>query len=326
MKVFNFLLVLIIFHSCGLEGQEKVSKLSFEDQKVVAKAMKDRSFDLESIRKTDSIQNKKIIFYYDSIFSLYEKEIYVFNKNNQLETVQKFIIDYSNKDLLSLFSEKEYTYSKGHENVNTKVWRNGEEVGSDIVEKSFDEQNKLLQKISKSYKKDSKDTIIVKESFKYVVDKLQNTETICIEEFSETRKPKSFEVCDTYLYRNGKISQNKIGNDYVYDDKNRLIKEVKFNKNGKPYFEDLYIYDDKKKMMEHQRYRFNNSKFLVAKDQTFYYENGLIQKKLYFGMSEDDKMLPEKSVFQFYDKNNKERIQVELKSKMFVEKNVPPPM
>ena len=105
-----------------------------------------------------------------------------------------------------------------------------------------------------------------------------------------------------------------------------MIKEVTCNKSGKPYFEDLYIYDDKKKTMEHQRYRFNNSKFLVGKDQKFYDADGLTQKIIYFNMSEDDTLQPEKAHLIFYDKNNKEKLSVDLKSKTFVAKDVPPPM
>ncbi|SIO12248.1 hypothetical protein SAMN05444409_2121 [Epilithonimonas zeae] len=221
---------------------------------------------------------------------------------------------------LSLRSESKYSYSDGYEKIVSTFLKNGKESGNELVEKNFDVQGRIFQKISMSHNKNGDLKII--ETYKYNKDDVM----VCVEEYSDTRTPKSFESCTTYLIENGKITNKILGIEYVYDNKNRLIQEVAFTDDGKPNFENLYIYDDKKNTMEHQRYRFSDSRFLVAKEQTFYNTDGLPQRIIYFGMSEDDRMLPERLFLIFYNENKKEKIQVELKSKIFVQKQPSPPM
>lgn len=324
MKILNFVIILFTLYSCESKSQEKITKLAIEDRKLLDEVLNDQNFELQTIKKTDSSQNIKIILYYDIAFSLERKVINKFNRNNQLENIQEYHSNTDDKEFLKLFSEKKYSYSKNSEKISTKVWREGKETGNEVIEKSFDEKTKLLQLKSKTTSLDSKKTITVNETYKYTFNKSQNTATVCVEEYNELNKPKSFETCNTYLFINGKISDSNVGNKYEYDQKNRLIRDVKFDQNNNPYFEDLYMYDDKKKMMEHQRYRFNHSKFLAVKDQTFYNDKGLIHKRINFKMNEDDNLVPEKQFIKFYNKNNKEILEIELKSKTFVDKSTIP--
>lgn len=323
MKLISVLFTLIVIQSCEFKAQEKITKLPIEDQKLITKALiNDKNFELQYIKKIDSSQNQNVISYYNSNFFLSSKKIYSYNENNKLELIRYFdsyFDDDTKNKFLSLRSESKCYYSDGYEKVVSTFLKNGKESGNELVEKNFDVQGRIFQKKSTSHNKNS-DLRIIK-TFKYNIDDVM----VCVEEYSGARTTKSFESCTNYLIENGKITNKILGIEYVYDKKKRLIKEVAFTEDGKPNSENLYIYDDKENTMEHQRYRFSNSKFLVAKDQTFYNADGLPKRIIYFGMSEDDRMLPERLFLIFYNENKKEKIQVELKSKTFVQKQPSPP-
>ena len=179
MKILQILSFFIILNSCESKGQEKVYKLYIDDQKIISEATKDQNFELYSIKKIDSSQNEKNVSYYDSDFVLNRKEFYKYDENNRLDVVREYNSTNSkDKEYLTLFSEKTHTYSKGQEKIVTKVWRGGKEIGSDVIEKTFNEENKLLKTISKSTFIDSQKTSTLIQIYKYTFNKLQNTETI----------------------------------------------------------------------------------------------------------------------------------------------------
>ena len=200
MKPVHFLIILILLQYCEFKGQEKVTRLSKEDQRIITKAIDNQSFELESIKKTDFAQNTVTICHFGQDFLLNEKEITYYDKNKKIDIVREYSFDPDNKKFLSLFSEKKYLYAKGYEKMLLKVWRDGKESGSDEVEKTFDERGKILQNITSSYDENNKRDYSVKQIFKYTIDELKGTEMICVEEYSETRTPKSFENCVSYLY------------------------------------------------------------------------------------------------------------------------------
>lgn len=320
MKIINLLLILFTLFSCDSKSQEKITKLSLEDQKLIAEAIKDPNFELRSIEKMDSIQNIKNIFYYDGNFSLYRKVISTFNNDKKLETVRGYNSTSNNKEFLTLFNEKKYFYSETSIKIKSNTWRNAKKYGNSTDKITYDEQGRIIEEVSEWKFEDSNYNTIKKNTYRYNVNIANSNATICVEEYQSHMKPASFEICDTYHYENGKITDKKICDSFQYDKKNRLIKKVFVNKNKAPHFEDLYIYDDKNMSMEYQRYRFDHSRFLAVKKQTYYNKRGLITKKINFGFSKNDTFLPKEIFCFFYDKNNKKNMEINLISKTFIEK------
>lgn len=318
MKILNFIIVLFTLYSCESKSQEKITKLPSEDQKIISKILNDKTLQVMSISKIDSSQNIKNELYYDANLSLYRKKISTFNREKKLVTLTEYDNDSKNKEFLSLFKEQKYTYSEKSAKMKSQVWRNNKKDGNSIYEKTYDEQGRIIEDITESKYEDENTSTTIKKSYKYNIDFSKNIVTVCEEEYSSTSIPKFFEICETYHYKNGQITNNKVGNSYQYDDKNRLIKEIRFNKDKSPHFEDLYIYDDAKNTMEHQRYRFDHSRFLAVKDVTYYNKIGLIERKVKFEMNTENRLSPKEEIFIFYDTNNKEMLKVETKTKTFL--------
>ena len=322
MKTINLLIILLSLLSCESKSQEKIAitKLSQEDKSTVVKLLKDSNFEIESIKKIDSSQNVKTVSYYNNNYSQYEKNVYTYDKENRLEIERKYSNNPPNNEILTLFSEKKYSYSKNSQKNKTVVWRNGKESYPEIHEKIFDDTGKIIEESAERRSMDSNSEIKEKKTYKYKIDENKKIASVCIEEYQSNTTPKIFETCNTYHYENGKITNRKITNTYENDNKNRLIKDVQFNSNGKPHFEDLYIYDDKNKSMEFQRYRFDNSRFLAKKEQTYYNKQGNIEKYIIFKSSKENKFEQEKIFYSVYDNHNKKILEIELKSKSFNEK------
>lgn len=321
MKIITFVITLLSFFSCESKSQEKITKLSQKDVNIVTKLTNNDTFKIQNIKKTDSSQNTKIVSYYDNNYSLYKKKIYNYNENNKLETARDYNSASNNKEFLTLFLEKKYSYSERSTKIKSDTWRNAKKDDNSSTDKiTYDEQGRIIEEISEWKFENSNYSTIKKNTYRYNVDIANSNATVCIKEYQSHMKPASFEICDTYHYENGKITDKKISDYFQYDNKNRLIKKVYANKNKSPRFEDLYIYDDKNMSMEYQRYRFDHSRFLAVKKQTYYNKNGLIKKQINFGFSKDDTFLPKEIFYLFYDKNNKRIMEIELKSKTFIEK------
>ena len=71
--------------------------------------------------------------------------------------------------------------------------------------------------------------------------------------------------------------------------------------------------------MEFQRYRFDDSRFLALKEQTYYNKQGNIEKHIIFKLNENNKFEQQFIYYSIYN-NNKKVIEIELKSKSFNEK------
>lgn len=311
----------IFINLLELKAQEKVNLLSNEDRKKISKLFDQKNYELISIKKIDSSNNKKIISNYNG-FYFNQKEIYFYDKNNNLELVTEYELSPENKKQLIKRMEKKIEYSKNFEKIDIRVWNENNEIRNEIIEKLFDDHHRPLQIITKSYNENLNDTLTIKEIYTYTINKLQNSETICVKEFSKTRTPETFESCDSYLIENDKNSKKRLDNVYIYDDKKRLIKEVIFDKNKNPYFENLYLYNDKKNSMIFERYRYKKLKTLVAKKLVEFNEIGLTQKETIYGLSDDNILIPETKYLYFYDKDNSLVMELELKSKKFI--GIPP--
>ena len=315
----------LLLLSCKSKSQEKITKLSQKEINMITKLFDKDSFTIESITKIDSSKNITTFSYYDKAFSLNRRKIKTFDKNRNIENSKEYNTDFGNKEFLPLFSEQKYAYSERSTKTELRVWRNGKEVGLETNETLYDEHNRIIESKTESESKNYHNTIII-ETYKYNIDSIKNMATICKTEYSDSREPKSFENCETYHFKDGKITQNKVRDIYQYDNKNRLIREMIFDRNKNPRFEDLFIYDDEKLFMEYERYRFEKTKFLVAKKQTFYNKIGLIEKIIDFGWSQDDQLLPETVYYFIYNNDNKKILEIELKSKTFEGKLPPPPI
>ena len=321
---FYLFLFLELLVSCS-KAQEKTPQLSTHDKNLINKKIDNKNFKIDYVKKTDSIQNVKTALHFDENLNLYEKQVEKYGDNKKLLLSSIYKPEKENKNILVLHSEKKYTYADGLTKENTIVWKNNKEFGYTFVEKYFNKKNEPLKNTLKAYKKGSKDTLITRENYTYTFNKTSNTETVCSEEYENKRQPTTFKHCTEYLYIDGKKTVKNGKYPKVYDDKNRIIKEISIDENQKPYFEDLYNYDDAKNTMEHQRYRFDHSRFLAVKELNYYNKKGSIEKIIYFGLNEEDKFLPKEELFIFYDVNNKEYMRVKVNSKTFAEKTPTPP-
>lgn len=321
MKTINLLIILLSLLSCESKSQEKIAitKLSQEDKNTVVKLLKDSNFEIESIKKIDSSQNVKTVSHYNNNYSQYEKKIYTYDKKNRIEIEKNYVITPLNREFLELMYETKYSYAGKNIIAETIIWRNNMQYGKSENKKIFDEEGKIIEEISESKSDEYEKIITQKKTYKYNIDKAKNKAIVCIEEYQSYATPKTFETCNTYHYESGKITKQEIENTYQYDNKNRLIKEIKVDSNGNPHFEDLYIYDDKNKSMEFQRYRFDDSRFLALKEQTYYNKQGNIEKHIIFKLNENNKFEQQFIYYSIYN-NNKKVIEIELKSKSFNEK------
>lgn len=321
MKTINLLIILLSLLSCESKSQEKIAitKLSQEDKNTVVKLLKDSNFEIESIKKIDSSQNVKTVSHYNNNYSQYEKKIYTYDKKNRIEIEKNYVITPLNREFLELMYETKYSYAGKNIIAETIIWRNNMQYGKSENKKIFDEEGKIIEEISESKSDEYEKIITQKKTYKYNIDKAKNKAIVCIEEYQSYATPKTFETCNTYHYESGKITKQEIENTYQYDNKNRLIKEIKVDSNGNPHFEDLYIYDDKNKSMEFQRYRFDDSRFLALKEQTYYNKQGNIEKHIIFKLNENNKFEQQFIYYSIYN-NNKKVMEIELKSKSFNEK------
>ena len=321
MKTINLLIMLLSLLSCESKSQEKIAitKLSQEDKNTVVKLLKDSNFEIESIKKIDSSQNVKTVSHYNNNYSQYEKKIYTYDKKNRIEIEKNYVITPLNREFLELMYETKYSYAGKNIIAETIIWRNNMQYGKSENKKIFDEEGKIIEEISESKSDEYEKIITQKKTYKYNIDKAKNKAIVCIEEYQSYATPKTFETCNTYHYESGKITKQEIENTYQYDNKNRLIKEIKVDSNGNPHFEDLYIYDDKNKSMEFQRYRFDDSRFLALKEQTYYNKQGNIEKHIIFKLNENNKFEQQFIYYSIYN-NNKKVMEIELKSKSFNEK------
>ena len=321
MKTINLLIILLSLLSCESKSQEKIAitKLSQEDKNTVVKLLKDSNFEIESIKKIDSSQNVKTVSHYNNNYSQYEKKIYTYDQKNRIEIEKNYVITPLNREFLELMYETKYSYAGKNIIAETIIWRNNMQYGKSENKKIFDEEGKIIEEISESKSDEYEKIITQKKTYKYNIDKAKNKAIVCIEEYQSYATPKTFETCNTYHYESGKITKQEIENTYQYDNKNRLIKEIKVDSNGNPHFEDLYIYDDKNKSMEFQRYRFDDSRFLALKEQTYYNKQGNIEKHIIFKLNENNKFEQQFIYYSIYN-NNKKVMEIELKSKSFNEK------
>lgn len=306
IRILQVLFVFLLLISCNYNGQEKITKLSTVEKKIILNNVDRKLFEVQSIQKRDSLHNKTVVSYYDGYFSFYKKELFFYSSNKKLELRKKYEIESQNRNKLKLLSENKFTYSEMSKKVSTKVWEDNESYIAGIVSTQSDNNGKPLLIEYVKYFDEGKDSILVKEKYQYTFDETQNSNTICKEEYNSSTTPSTFKTCVTNYYKDGKIYKSTIGGAtyYIYDSKNRLIEKNEVDKSGNNQFQYLYLYDDVKKSMEYQVYRFDESKFLVRKEQIFYNDRGLIKKILYFDINENDKMLPEHGTLYFYNCNS----------------------
>ncbi|MEJ5107006.1 hypothetical protein [Chryseobacterium sp. MYb328] len=329
MKAFQGLFIFLILIPWNYKGQEKIAviNLSEKEQKIIAKAYDNKTFELKSITKIDSAKKKKEFSDFLGNFALSKKEIFLYDEENRLLNLKRYIYNSEIKNFLKLSAHEKYTYGEKVMKISKSVWKKNDIYKVSRIE-NYDNDNRVVNIEEKSYKVGEKDTILSRENYKYTLDKVHNSITQCKEEYLSSSSPSTFKTCVTDYYKDEQIYKSTVGGTtyYKYDDKKRLIEKNEFTESGKQVFQYLYLYDDNKKSMEFHTYRFEDSKFLVRKEQTFYNEKGLIKEILYFGMSENDKMLPEKAVLFFYNVNDNKNMIVEIASKNFKSKIPEPPM